>query len=149
MGAVPRFPLVGEPNEWADLTALAATIFLEAEGEPQEGKNAVGWVVRTRADEWRMSIHHVMFQPWQFSCWNDDYRQRAHTRLAAADGDELEGAWKAAAGAFWRLIPSPVGNATHYLNLPLTRKIRKGALPSWYAEEKVICVLGRHTFLRA
>ena len=44
-GPVPRFPPTPPPLEWDQLTLYAATVFLEAEGEPNEGKVAVAWVM--------------------------------------------------------------------------------------------------------
>lgn len=164
---VPAFPLTPEPGTWSELELLAATIYLEAEGEPMEGKLGVGWVVRNRMDLWHQTLRRVILgadeRAWDdghafevFSAWNDDYRERGRARLSAADGPETEASWRAAAGAYWRLVPNPIGTATFYLNIDVTRKIRKGTLPDWAAlasdktkinAEKVTAVLGRHTFL--
>ena len=170
MPVVPAFPITPEPGQWDELTLLAATIFLEAEGEPSEGKVGVGWVIRHRMDSWRQTLHAAILGPdgkaWGdgkafevFSCWNDDYQVRGAARLAAAGGAEAEQAWRAAAGAIWRLIADPVGGATYYLNVGVTKKIRKGGtLPTWAADpqdatkvnaSKVAAVIGRHTFIRA
>jgi spore germination cell wall hydrolase CwlJ-like protein len=157
---VPRFLVVTDPGDWDELTLLTATIFLEAEGEPEEGQLAVGWVVMNRLRLWRLTdVHTVILGPdrraWGdqrpfevFSCWNDDYRQRAEARLAAAQDASLEPAWRAAASAFWALRADPAGGATFYLNRPLTLRIRGGSLPSWYDPAKVTVVIGRHEFLR-
>lgn len=166
---VPAFPLLPEPAEWDELSLLAATIYLEAEGEPMEGKVGVGWVIRHRMEAWKLPMRQVIlgpdgkawgdgrpYEPW--SCWGDDYRKRGAARLAAAAGPEVEAAWRAAAGTLWRLLPDTVDRATFYLNVEVTRKLRKGTLPDWAADPadktqlnraKVTAVLGRHTFLRA
>jgi spore germination cell wall hydrolase CwlJ-like protein len=140
------------------LTLLAATVFLEAEGEPPEGQLGVAWVVRNRVDRWRQDWHDVILAPWQFSCWNPSERPRALARLGQATPQVSESCWRAAAGAIWRLLPTPVEDATHYLNVTLTRAGRpRRDLPKWAADPsdptrvnsaKVVCVLGRHTFLR-
>lgn len=154
---VPRFPLTTPPEEWDDLSLLAGIIYLEAEGEPAEGKVGVGWVARNRADRWRKHLRAVLLQPAQFSCLNPEYRARAEARLASAAGEALEQSWRAAAGALWKLLPDPTDGATHYLNVEATKAGRKdGTLPAWAADPadptrvnaaKVTAVLGRHTFL--
>ena len=156
---VPAFPLLGEPGEFDELTLLSATVFLEAEGEPAPGPEAVAHVVMNRHRGWKLSVPQVILgkdgrayddgRAFEvFSCWNDDYRRRAEARLGAAR-DEAVFAWKAAAGALWTLTADPTLGADHYLNVELTRKIRPDhGLPSWYDPAKVTVVLGRHTFLR-
>lgn len=156
--SVPAFPLLGEPGEWDDLTLAASTIFLEAEGEPDEGKVAIAWVIRTRmraggtvhtiilGSDGRAYADGRAYEPW--SCWNDDYVPIARARLAAAPEARREACWRAAAGGLWGLIPDPTSGANFYLNPELTKKIRKGTMPSWYAPEKVVVRIGRHEFLR-
>lgn len=170
MITVPRFPLLETPEAWDDLTLVAATIYLEAKGEPDEGQVAVGWVIRERMTRWGLTLQQVLLgpegkaygdgKPYEpYSCWNDDYQQVAEAKLGAATGEDASRAWRAAAGALWRLLPNPVESAMYYLNVELTKKIRRdGKLPTWAADpqdpkhvntEKVVAVLGRHTFVRA
>ena len=154
---VPRFPILGEPGEWSDVELVSATVFLECEDEPDEGAVAVARVIRRRADE-AGSVRTAIFgpdgraygdaRPYEpFSCWGDDYKERARARLAAAD--KATWAWRAAAAGLWKLGADPSKGGYFYLNEVLTRKIRGGTLPSWFDEERVTCRIGRHTFLRA
>ena len=143
---VPRFPIIGPPETWDALTLMAATVFLEAEGEPNEGKVAVAWVIRNRMDRRKKSTHEIVLAPWQFSCWNTDYRHRADARLVVADGPVLAECWRAAAGAFWRLLPDPTGG-DHYLNVDVVKRTNDDKLPSWFDQQKVVAVVGNHHFL--
>lgn len=156
---VPPFPLIEEPGQWDDLTLVAATCFLEAEGEPVEGILGVCWVIRRRALDWGQGFKGAILgadglaygdgHPYEaFSCWGDEYRIRARARLSEAGDGVREPFWKAAAAALWELSPDPVGGASFYLNLPVTKKIRGGSLPGWYDQSKVTIMIGRHTFLR-
>lgn len=58
----------------SELNVLAATIYAEARGEPDEGQVWVAWVIKNRAragrSYWGYSIQQVCLQPWQFECWN-------------------------------------------------------------------------------
>jgi len=165
---VPEFSNLASPDLWDDVTLVAATVFLEADGEPDEGKLAVAYVIVNRRDAWRLSTRQVVLGPegsaWAdakpfeaFSCWNDDFRRVAQSRLVAAG--QQERCWWAATGALWRSLPDPTQGATFYLNVPLTLKIRAdGRLPAWAADpadrtrpdpSKVTVVINRHTFLRA
>lgn len=166
---VPPFPplLQSDPGDWDALTLLAATVFLEAGGEPQEGKLAVAWVVRNRVDAWHLLVHQVILGPdgraWHdgkpyepFSCFNDSDRVPSEKRLAAADPITSEACWQAAASGFWRLQPDPTARALFYLNPELTRQLRGGTFPEWAADPhdkhqlnaaKVTSRIGRHVFL--
>lgn len=147
---VPLFPLITSPADWDELTLMAAVDFLEAEGEPEDGKLGVVWVALNRAERWRQTIKEVLLKPSAFSCLNPDYfPTMGSARLAAASGASVEGCWRAAAAGLWRLRPDPTGFADHYLNVPATKAGRtKHDLPAWYDEAKVTTVIGRHTFLK-
>mgnify|MGYP001599207590 CR=1 FL=1 len=155
---VPAFSLVTAPTEWDDLTLMAAVDFLEAEGEPDDGKLGVVWVVVNRADRWQQTFKEVLLKPGQFSCLNADYfPTMGYARLAAA-GISAEACWRAAASGLWRLRPDPTGGADHYLRLDATKAARKRHdLPTWAADpsdptqvnqSKVTAVIGHHHFLR-
>jgi len=57
-----------------DLNALWRTIYGEAEAGDFEDAIAIGHVIlnRVRLPNWPGSIRGVCYQPWQFSCWNND-----------------------------------------------------------------------------
>ena len=166
---VPPFPLLGEPGTWDALTLVAATCFLEAQGEPTEGILGVAWVIRRRAVEWKAGWHGAILGPEgrayedgkpfePFSCWGDDYRVRAQARLSTASGLPVaEAHWRAAASVLWALLPDPVSGASFYLNPAVTKQGRGGTFPAWAAdpvdpttlnEAKVTARIGRHVFLR-
>lgn len=147
---VPPFPLITAPAEWDELTLMAAVDFLEAEGEPDEGKLGVVYVAVNRADRWQQSIKEVLLKPSQFSCMNADYfPTMGYARLTAASPAAAEACWRAAAAGLWRLQADPTGGGDHYLNVPATKAGRKKHdLPSWYDANRVTVVIGRHTFLK-
>jgi|TARA_Y100000310_G_C20536442_1_gene741095 spore germination cell wall hydrolase CwlJ-like protein len=135
---------------WSDLEMVAATIALEAAAEPYVAKLAVGYVIRNRMNEgttWK----GVCLRPWQFSCWNDDYKVQAEARLRLRTPTRAD-SWRAAMSAIHALEEDPTKGATHYLNIELTKKIRSGALPAWAEnainEGRVTAEIGKHTFMR-
>ena len=157
---VPPFPLVSDPGDWPELVLVAATVLLEAEGEPESGQMAVAHVISNRAEAGESPVRTVILGPdgraWgdgrdyePFSCWNQDAEARARARLASAPETSAARAWKAAAAGYWRLTPDPSHGAFFYLNVELTRRLRGGTLPDWFREEKVTTAYGRHTFMRA
>lgn len=144
--AQPR-PVI-DPHEWPGMELYAATILLEAEGEPEIGKQGVAWVIRNRLDERRASLYDVILAPYQFSCWNSDYSGQRKARLTGVNIPLWESCWQIATGVYYRWIPDPTMGANHYLNVAVTKQMNNGRLPSWYDPLKVTMNLGRHTFLK-
>ena len=138
-------PVFTNLNDWPGLALYAATIFLEAEGETDEGKIAVAWVIRNRMDEYKKDIHGIILMPKQFSCWNEDYEGLRKARLTSPkDRIVFEAGIR-------KLLQDPTDGSCHYLNIELTKKTRKdGTLPSWAAKALLLdpgIKIGRHTFL--
>jgi N-acetylmuramoyl-L-alanine amidase len=103
----------------ADVEILARIIKGEAPRHtPWAGKVAVGAVVLNRvlSKRWPGSIRRVVHQPWQFSAYNKDVRQRLY------GGPIPDYAWRAAEAAL--AGQDPTRGATHYFNPFLVR-------PSW------------------
>jgi spore germination cell wall hydrolase CwlJ-like protein len=138
---VPAARKVTDPTDWSGLELLAATVYLEAEGEPDEGKVAVAWVIRNRMDRNQKGVRETILAPYQFSCWNADYAGQRKARLTAPDPVVWERCWRAAAGAFWRLLPDPTDGARHYYNPAL-------ASPEWSEMAAARIRIGRHVFLK-
>jgi spore germination cell wall hydrolase CwlJ-like protein len=148
-----------EPGTWPQILLYAATVFLEAEGEPDPGQLAVAWVIRNRMDQQKAAARVVILGPDEavagdqrpfeaFSCWNDDYVGRARQRLVRPNPDTWEACWRAASAAYWRLTPDPTRGAVFYLNVDLTRQVRPDhKLPSWYDPKRVRLRVGRQEFL--
>lgn len=150
MSLFPALPADTPFSEWDGLRLLVGAVLFEAEGEPDQGKLGVAWVAKNRSVEQRKSIADVLLEPWQFSCFNVDYRVQAVARLRAANASMLERCWWAACAAWWATVPDPTHGAVLYLNPELTRQIRPDrTLPSWYDQRRVKLRVGRHEFLIA
>ena len=127
------------------LFLLAATVAMEAEGESYRGKLGVAYVAVTRAEEESKSIDEVVLKPFAFSAWNT--RGRKHRMQSITDQAWFDSE-KAAVSAFYGIEHDPTEGATHYLNIPLTRKIRGGSLPRWVGRLQKTVVIGDHTFFK-
>lgn len=121
---------------------LAITVVMEAGGEPFDGKLGVAYVIMNRSG----SVTDTVFRSYQFSAWNTDSATRMN--LDIVPDIVLMESYKAAVAAYFKLLPDPTKEATHYLNEELTRKIRRGSLPGWFDETKVTARIGKHTFLK-
>ena len=133
-----------ELNRSNDLFLLTATVAMEAEGETYRGKLAVAYVIINRANLYNQEIDQVVLKPFAFSAWNT--RGRKH-RLREIPDSAWFDSEKAAASAYYRIEKDPSLGATHYLNEPLTRSIRKGGdLPRWVSRLERLVDIGEHTF---
>lgn len=147
----PAPPKETDPRTWPGMLLYAYTILGEAEGEPDEGKLAVAWTIRSRMDHSKESVEATILKPFQFSFWNADAAGIRKARLTAPDPLVVERCWRAAAGAYWRLLPDPTGGARWYANVPLVREQRGGTLPAWLDQALAVgdfVRLGRHHFFR-
>lgn len=151
------------PEMWPGLTLLAATGYLEADGEPELGQLAVMFNPCNRARYHGWGLHKAILgpdgkayddgRPYEaYSAWNDDYRNAARYRLSEIVDMRWEHFYKLAAAAWWQLSKDPSGNAYFYLNPELTRKIRPNHdLPGWWesdADPDSEVVIGKHAFRR-
>ena len=131
----------------SELFLLAATVAMEAEGESYRGKLAVAFVIMNRVILRNQSLTDVIFDPYDFSAWNTrDGRQSALDNIGFGIWWEAE---KAAAAAYYRIEPDLTLGADHYLNVELTKKIRKDKrLPRWVSKMKQTVKIGKHTFYK-
>ena len=126
--------------------ALAiVTLWMEARGQPFEGKRAVAEVIRNRMRLRYMSdgtVAGTVLRAQQFSCWNSSDPQRI--KGAQIDDSHPEvlacaEAWSRAKGPDF-VLP---GDAVMYLNpAAVTRQ------PAWAQPDRRVAVIGAHSFYR-
>lgn len=123
---------------------MCATVYMEARGEPYEGKLGVAFVILNRSRAKKQSISDVCLSPWQFSAWNTNER----TRLIL--DTIVENDWQECARAVKEALSGTASDPTHgansYLNKDVVIRVA-GKLPSWYSQDKVTVTIGLHTFL--
>lgn len=127
---------------------LARTIWGEARGQSQEGKEAVASVImnRVRIGQehqgywWGESVISVCQKPWQFSCWNKDDPNYPKLMAVTARNLEFSTCLRIARRAVYGLLADPTGGATHYHAKSIT--------PYWTAGEVPIETIGAHIFYK-
>lgn len=120
------------------------TVWGEARGEPRQGKIAVAWVIKNRAESvpprFGASITRVCLKPYQFSCWNPKDPNR--TKMLNPLKHDTQAAWNACVevveGVRDGRIPDPTHGATHYFEQSL--------LPEW-AKGKATVLIGHQRFV--
>ncbi len=122
--------------------ALAAiTILLEAGTESEEGKIAIGEVIRNRIKKGRFgkSVAHVVFAPFQFSCWNTNDKNKDDAMNMTDDDPRYVSCLSA-----W--VKSEITNltkgATLYYNPAIVAK------PAWAKPGMFLAKIGNHLFYK-
>lgn len=146
-----------QPVHTSDLLALTRTIYGEARGEGQQGKIAVGWVVRNRAKEARRhragtGKNHPLFGDgslevactarMQFSCRNLSEPNRK-VILVKTLPDALDDGWfldclSAALDVILGFEAGPTCGSTHYHTAAVA--------PAWPRGKQPVRQIGSHRF---
>jgi hypothetical protein len=108
---------------------LARAIFGEARGESDEGRIAVGWVIRNRVEDensrkrwrWGAGYHGVILQRGQFSAFNPRDRNRPFVEDPLRTDNELDRiAWRRcyeiAGQILNNTLNDPTNGATHFFS---------------------------------
>lgn len=128
-----------------DLLIAALTVLMEASGEPRRGKIAVAYVLVNRTKTGR-SMTDVIFDPWDFSCWNTDSPTRMN--IDQASDALFAECLSCALAAIHGLEPDPTDGAYFYMNKAVVLAAR-GELPSWWFSDTIAgseIDIGKHTF---
>ena len=131
-----------------DLEALARTIYGEARGESQRGREAVACVILNRVnadlhddnkpDWWGEGVYDVCTKPWQFSCWLEDDPNREKIRTATTEDEVFCECLLVAVHALLGDLTDQTNGATHYHVTGLLAAWSRGHVP---------CVtIGKHVF---
>lgn len=124
-----------------DVDLLARLIYGEARGEGAMGKLAVACVAMNRAAKpgwWGRTLKEVILKPYQFSCFNAEYRDI----LIAPTGAIWDVCRSVASGVISGITVDPTNGATHFYADTI-------AAPSWAASMVETAHIGHHIFLAA
>lgn len=128
-----------------DVLTLARTIFGEARGESNAGREAVAHVVINRVNSHRFkdSVSGVCLQPMQFSCFNPGDPNRPI--ILAETINSVDAVFQECVSAAKRVIAGAVadntGGATHYYAKTI-------APPSWTVGATFTVEIGVHRFYK-
>jgi spore germination cell wall hydrolase CwlJ-like protein len=115
--------------------SLALTVYLEAECQPLNGKQAIANVIYNRSYNLNKSITEVIFQPKQFSCW--DSKGYVLKRLSKVNTKKLYECFEIVKNKSNEDITN---GATHY--------VKKGIKKVWMKKMKKTIVIGDHKFMK-
>ncbi|HTT82315.1 MAG TPA: cell wall hydrolase [Rhizomicrobium sp.] len=128
------------PRSWSFETAVR-TVWQEARGEPDNGKQAVAHVIwnRLRTGRWGKTLAGVCLAPLQFSGWNAHDPNRAEMALLPDDDPALNRCREIFAAA--ENEPDPTHGATLYY-------AESVPAPPWTKEMRCCGVFGSQVFYR-
>ena len=119
------------------------TVFMEASGEPDQGKAAVAHVLvnRLRAGRWGSTLAAVCLAPLQFSSWNSSDPNRKRAAELSIDDPVFQACEMAVAMATDGTSADPTQGATFYFADTI-------AAPSWAASMVETATIGHHRFFK-
>lgn len=123
-----------------DLQIGAATLYMEASGEPEESRRAVAHVMvnRWKSGKYGRTLAEICLRDRQFSGWNNKDPNRI--RLARAQDSDVKPYEKYLIDAIEGKTKDPTGGALLYFNPKL-------ASPSWdFSKLKKLAQIGSHVF---
>ncbi len=113
-----------------DVELLSVTVAMEAANQSDRGMLGVAHAIVNRCRAQAQSVPDVVFAAHQFSSWTT-----GSVTLRWLDTLPPAILWRcrrAAAAAYYELVPDPTHGAEFYLNPELTKKLRgDGTLPPW------------------
>jgi spore germination cell wall hydrolase CwlJ-like protein len=125
-----------------DIDIAARTVWGEARGEPLDGKLAVAWVIRNRAEKggwFGEGLAGVSMKPWQFSVWNKNDVNREKLLELKKDSRGYQQALAVVARSL--VTPDdPTHGANHYHT--------KDIFPHWAEDADAVLNVGNHLFYR-
>ncbi len=119
------------------------TVYGEARGEAQRGREAVAHVIMTRLASGKWfggdTLSEVCLRPYQFACWNTDDPNRPKIMDAGFEDKAFIECMCAMLGAMSKLTIDPTDGATHYH--------ASSVFPDWAeGHESSGLAIGRHIF---
>jgi spore germination cell wall hydrolase CwlJ-like protein len=126
-----------------DIQVGAATIYMEASGEPPEVQRGVAHVLanRLKTGRWGDSVSAVAWKPFQFSCWMTQDPNKERLADVADDDPNLEQMEEYMRAALDGSDPDNTGGATHYYNPDAVAQT-----PSWVTGATQTVKLGQLLF---
>lgn len=126
-----------------DIEIATMTCFMEASGEPPEGRRAVVWVFvnRLNSGKYGDTLAAVCLTPWQFSGWNTSDPNRVRMAKTPHD-DPILVDCETAVNEALSGEADPTQGALNYYSVTMTTP------PDWVATMEFTVQIGNHRFYR-
>jgi len=122
-----------------DVDILARTVYGEARSESWQGKQAVAFVVKNRADKSGRTLAQECQKKWQFSAWNEGDPNRDKLLSVTMDNRVYQECLAAALTVICgKAGADPTEGSRHYHTA--------GVTPSWSRGKVPVCQIGGHFF---
>ena len=113
-----------------NLGALTRVVYGEARGESEEGKRAVAWTVKNRANKSGKTIQYEATKKSQFCCYSGEMKEtEARDKCKKVAEDTINGS-----------NSDPTGGATFFYS--------GKTVPSWAKNKKPCATIGGHKFFK-
>lgn len=124
-----------------DVQIGAATVYMEASGEPPDGQRAVAHVLinRLKTGRWGDTLSAVAWAPYQFSCWMTSDPNKERLAPIPDDDPTLSQMEEYIRSAMDGSDPDPTGGATHYYDPEVVA-------PTWVTGATKTATIGKHVF---
>lgn len=126
-----------------DIEIMARTLYGEVRGEPWDGKVAVAWVIRNRAESdvkrWQGGVAAVCLSPKQFSCWNAGDPNRPKLLAAKPAEVAFRECLAAAAWVLGEAATDPTHGSLNYYAAGIKA-------PGWALGRTPVKQIGNHVF---
>lgn len=137
----------------SDAQLGAVLVYGEARGEPRLGQAAVLWVAKNRAAHktlWPSTIHGVILQPKQFSCFLQSDPNYPQLLAFAKNSSTIPAQFLLLASeVFSGQVADPTGGAVNYHADTIIKDGKRIPLrPSWTKNLEFTVQIGRHLFYR-
>jgi N-acetylmuramoyl-L-alanine amidase len=107
-------------NEMYEVVLLGLCIWREAQNQPKQAQEGVGWSIKNRASApgwWGHSIVSCILQPWQYSSFN--HNDPNATKMPKEDDQSWEQCLAVAQDVWQGIAPDPTSGAQNYFDKSL------------------------------
>jgi len=125
-------------KEFIEIILLAFTIFAESSGEPDQGKIAVGCVIRNRVNYWNKSYTDIILKNKQFSCYNNFKEISKH--ILRLEKKTFKRCLLISKDIYYNNTKDNTNGSLYY--------VKKGIIRQWMEDLTITITIKNHVFMK-